>query len=57
MDERGFSLNDVMGIFRRRLRLMLAVAGSCFLVSVVVAALLRDEFSVYATILVEPQSI
>jgi len=46
-----------VGIFRRRLRLILAVAGSCFLVSVVVAALLRDEFSVYATILVEPQSI
>ncbi len=57
MDERGFSLNDVVGIFRRRMRLILAVAMSGFLISVVVAALLRDNFSVYATILVEPQSI
>ena len=57
MDERGFSLNDVVGIFRRRLRLIIAVAGACFLTSVVVAALLRDEYSVYTTILVEPQSI
>ncbi len=32
-------------------------AGSIFLLSVVVAAVLRDEFSVYTTILVEPQSI
>ena len=57
MDERGFSLNDVVGIFRRRLRLILVVAGSSLLISIVVAALLRNEFSVYATILVEPQSI
>ncbi len=57
MDERGFSLNDVVGIFRRRLRLILAVAVSSFLASVVIAALLRNEYSVYATILVEPQSI
>ena len=57
MDERGFSLSDVMGIFRRRLRLAVAVAGSIFLVAVVIAAVLRDEFTVYTTILVEPQSI
>jgi polysaccharide chain length determinant protein (PEP-CTERM system associated) len=57
MDERAFSLSDVVGIFRRRLRLAVAVAGSIFLLSVVVAAVLRDEFTVYATILVEPQSI
>ena len=57
MDERGFSLSDVVGIFRRRLRLVVAVAGSIFLLSVVIAAVLRDEFTVYATILVEPQSI
>ena len=57
MDERGFSLSDVVGIFRRRLRLAVAVAGSIFLLSVVIAAVLRDEFTVWATILVEPQSI
>ena len=57
MDERGFSLNDVVGIFRRRLRLILAISMSSFLISVVIAALLRNEYSVYTTILVEPQSI
>jgi polysaccharide chain length determinant protein (PEP-CTERM system associated) len=57
MDERSFSLNDVLGIFRRRLRLIVAVAGSIFLFAVVVAALLRNEYIVRATILVEPQSI
>jgi polysaccharide chain length determinant protein (PEP-CTERM system associated) len=57
MDEKSFSLNDVLGIFRRRLRLVVAVAGSIFLLSVVIAAVWRDEFTVYATILVEPQSI
>jgi len=57
MDEKSFSLNDVIGIFLRRLRLIVAVAGSIFLFAVVVAALLRNEFSVRATILVEPQSI
>jgi len=57
MEEKSFSLNDVVGIFRRRLRLILAVAGSIFLLSVLIAALLRNEFSVYTTILVEPQSI
>lgn len=57
MDEQGFSLQDIVGIFRRRLRLMIAIAGSIFLASVFVAAILKDEFSVYTTILVEPQSI
>ena len=57
MDEKSFSLNDVVAIFRRRLRLIVAVAGSIFLLAVVIAALLRNEFSVHATILVEPQSI
>jgi polysaccharide chain length determinant protein (PEP-CTERM system associated) len=57
MDERDFSLSDVVGIFRRRLRLALAVAGSIFLLAVVIAAVLRAEFTVWATILVEPQSI
>jgi polysaccharide chain length determinant protein (PEP-CTERM system associated) len=57
MDEKSFSLNDVLQIFRRRLRLIAAVAASIFLIFVVIAAVLRDEFSVYTTILVEPQSI
>lgn len=57
MDEKSFSLNDVLQIFRRRLRLIAAVAGTIFLISIVIAAVLHDEYSVYTTILVEPQSI
>jgi succinoglycan biosynthesis transport protein ExoP len=57
MEEQSFSLNDVIGIFRRRLRLIVAVAGAVFLTAVVIAAVLRDEYIVYTTILVEPQSI
>jgi polysaccharide chain length determinant protein (PEP-CTERM system associated) len=57
MEEQGFSLADVVGIFRRRLRLMIAIAGSVILASIFVAAILKDEFTVYTTILVEPQSI
>jgi len=57
MEEQSFSLNDVLAIFRRRFRLIVAVAGGVILVSIFTAAVLRDEFSVYATILVEPQSI
>jgi protein tyrosine kinase modulator len=57
MDEQGFSLKDVTAILRRRLRLMLVIAGSIILVSIFVAAILKSEYTVYATILVEPQSI
>jgi polysaccharide chain length determinant protein (PEP-CTERM system associated) len=57
MDESSFSLNDIFTTLRRRWRFIVATAGSVFLISVVVAALLRDEYSVYTTILVEPQSI
>jgi polysaccharide chain length determinant protein (PEP-CTERM system associated) len=57
MEEQGFSLADVVGIFRRRLRLIIAIAGSILLASIFVAALLKDEYTVYTTILVEPQSI
>ena len=57
MDEQSFSLNDVVAIFRRRFRLVAAIALSVLLASIFIAAILRDEYTVYATILVEPQSI
>ncbi len=57
MDEQTFSIKDVLSIFRRRLRLIVVVAGSILLGSIVIAAVLKDQFSVYTTILVEPQSI
>ena len=57
MDEQSFSLSDVVGIFRRRMRLMIAIAGTVVLVSIFIAAILKAEYTVAATILVEPQSI
>jgi polysaccharide chain length determinant protein (PEP-CTERM system associated) len=57
MEEQGFSLKDVVAIFRRRMRLMLVIAGSVILIAVFIAAILKSEYTVYSTILVEPQSI
>ena len=57
MEEQGFSVKDVTSIFARRARLIIAIAGSILLASIFVAAVLRDEYTVHATILVEPQSI
>ncbi|RIL04875.1 MAG: hypothetical protein DCC71_12450 [Proteobacteria bacterium] len=57
MDEQSFSLNDIVAIFRRRIRLVAAVAGATILAAIFIAAILRDEYTVYATLLVEPQSI
>jgi polysaccharide chain length determinant protein (PEP-CTERM system associated) len=57
MEEQGFSIKDVVAIFRRNIRLVVAVAGGVMLASVFIAAILRDEFTVATTLLVEPQSI
>lgn len=57
MEEQGFSLKDVVSIFVRRARLIIAVAGAIVLASIFVASILKDEYTVQATILVEPQSI
>lgn len=57
MEEQGFSLKDVASIFIRRARLILVIAGTIVLASIFVASILRDEYTVNATILVEPQSI
>jgi polysaccharide chain length determinant protein (PEP-CTERM system associated) len=57
MEEQGFQLSSVVGFIRRRLRLFLYAAGSVFLVAVVVAAVLPNQFQVYTTLLIEPQTI
>jgi polysaccharide chain length determinant protein (PEP-CTERM system associated) len=57
MDEQAFSIKDVFAIFRRRARMIVAISGGTFLASVFIAAVLRDQYTVAATLLVEPQSI
>lgn len=57
MEEQGFSLKDVVSIFVRRARLITAIAGTIVLASIFVASVLKNEYTVQATILVEPQSI
>ncbi|HIO64607.1 MAG TPA: hypothetical protein EYN37_10315 [Dehalococcoidia bacterium] len=50
-------LPDVVGMLRRRLKLMAAVAGVIFLVTYWIAMALPNEYASYATILVEPQAV
>lgn len=56
-EEQGLKLGDLERIVRRRLPLMAAVAGTIFLASIVVAALLPNVYVASATLLVEPQTI
>ncbi|MCC6643019.1 MAG: hypothetical protein IT386_17800 [Deltaproteobacteria bacterium] len=56
-EEQGLKLGDLERIVRRRLPLMAAVAGTVFLASIVVAALLPNVYVASATLLVEPQTI
>jgi succinoglycan biosynthesis transport protein ExoP len=57
MDEQTFRIQDLVGIFRRRFRVMAMVAGAVFLLSILVAAVLPNWFESYTTLLVEPQTI
>ena len=57
MEEQGFQLGTVVGLVRRRWRLVAAVAAGVFLLSVVIAAVLRNQYMTYTTLLVEPQTI
>ncbi len=50
-------VSDLVGMVRRRLGLILATAGAVFLASVIVAAVLPNQYESYATLLVEPQTI
>ena len=56
-EEQGLKLGDLRQVVRRRLPLMGAVAGTVFLLSIVVAALLPNVYVASATLLVEPQTI
>jgi protein tyrosine kinase modulator len=56
LDE-GIQLQDIVGILRRRAFVVAAVAGAVFLASVFTAAVLRNSYEAWATILVEPQTI
>jgi polysaccharide chain length determinant protein (PEP-CTERM system associated) len=58
MDEQqGIQIQRLAPLVRRRLPLALSVAGVVFLASIVLAALLPNEYEAYSTILVQPQSI
>jgi polysaccharide chain length determinant protein (PEP-CTERM system associated) len=57
MEEQGFQLSTVVAFLRRRIRAILYTAVAVWLGSVVVAALLPNQYQVYTTLLIEPQSI
>ena len=55
--ERGFQLQDLRGIFKRRASLMTTIALGVFLLSVLIAFWLPNQYSAAAMLLVEPQVI
>jgi polysaccharide chain length determinant protein (PEP-CTERM system associated) len=57
MDEQGLRLDDIGGILRRRAKVVLAVTGVTFLGSVLLAALLPNQYLSYTTLLVEPRTV
>ena len=50
-------LPDIIGMLRRRAKLMAMVAGAICLATYWIAMALPNEYSSYATILVEPQAV
>ena len=55
--QQGLQLSDLFGMVRRRGKLMAAVAGVVILTMYWIAMALPNQYSSYATILVEPQTI
>ncbi len=55
--EASLSLADLLDLVRRRRGTIAMTAGSIFLASILLAALLPNEYESHATLLVEPQSI
>lgn len=55
--QQGIQLTDLVGIARRRGKLMVAVAGSVILAMYWLAMALPNQYTSYSTILVEPQAI
>jgi len=57
MDGQRLRLDEIWGVFRRRGKLIAVTAGIVFLLSILVAALLPNQFQSYTTMLVAPQTI
>ena len=55
--DRGFQLQELRGVFKRRASLVASIAFAVFLLSVVVAFWLPNQYSSAAMLLVEPQVI
>jgi polysaccharide chain length determinant protein (PEP-CTERM system associated) len=55
--DQGFQLNDLGQIVRRRLPIIVGVAGAIFLTALMVACWLPNRYETHATLLVEPQVI
>lgn len=55
--EEGFRVNELAAMLRRRMSVIAVVAGAVFLVSVLIAGFLPNQYAATAVILVEPQTI
>jgi polysaccharide chain length determinant protein (PEP-CTERM system associated) len=55
--EEGFRVNELAGMLRRRRSVIAVVAGAVFLLSILVAGFLPNQYGATAVILVEPQTI
>ena len=55
--QQGIQLSDLVGMVRRRGRIVVAVAGLTILAMYWLAMALPNQYTSYATILVEPQAI
>lgn len=55
--ERGFEIDDLRGLLRRRGPVMAALLGTTFLLFVLVAGWLPNEYRAATTLLIDPQTI
>ena len=55
--QQGIQVSDLYGLARRRGKVMAILAGSVILTMYWIAMALPNQYTSYATILVEPQSI
>jgi polysaccharide chain length determinant protein (PEP-CTERM system associated) len=55
--EQGIQPGDLLGILKRRSKLIGAIAGAVFLAAYWLAMALPNQYESYATLLVEPQSV
>ena len=57
MDEEGLKLGDISGLVRRRAKAIGVTTGLVVLLSVLVAAVLPNQYQSYTTMMVEPQTV